>query len=504
MQTAAEKGWTPYAVGLCACDANGANENDQGRWKKFFPTQTRLIVTYDRPPHQPLANEQSKTTDCYKQCKSPAVVRTTQPRLSVGVSDPFGGDLKTNFEVRASAADNATLVATNDNAVVSGSPAGADWQVPAGKLTSGRTYYWRAHTTDENDLTGDWSAWQTITIDTSPPSTPAVSSSQYPFKSWGQVVGTPGTFEFSSADTTEYTWWVDSSSTTVTTSSSASYTPAVDMPHVLGVYATDVAGNKSSTFSHQFWVTPLPNRCWNWRLNEASGTTAVDHGNTDASDPICGPMEASKQASVLAQPAALSGSVSFGPGKFGNAASFTGAGQIATAGPVLDTSKSFTVMAWVRPTDLSGDEQVVISQDGTTTSRFTLMYRKQANNGAGGWCFALRNSDSVDAAQTMACATGAMGDSRLPAADGTWVHLGGVYYAETGTLQLHVMGNQDSCSGEMVSAPAGAAWSASGSFVLGRGKANGAPTSPWRGDIDQVYAHQRALSAVDICQQASQ
>jgi hypothetical protein len=84
------------------------------------------------------------------------------------------------------------------------------------------------------------------------------------------------------------------------------------------------------------------------------------------------------------------------------------------------------------------------------------------------------------------------------------VHLAGVYDAATGTVQIHVMGNQASCDGEMVAAPFTSTWSATGPLVIGRGFVGGGATMHWRGTIDDVYAYQRKLEPVEICQQANQ
>ncbi|HWH00671.1 MAG TPA: LamG-like jellyroll fold domain-containing protein, partial [Pilimelia sp.] len=506
LQAAATGNWTLYTLGLCACDASGTNsdESTQDRWKRLHDEKTYLVATYDKAPNTPVAQPLSQTTDCYAACVSPAFVRTVQPTLRVNASDPYGGQLRTYFEVRATASATGTLIASTTTPVV-GTASGAAavpaaWQVPAAKLASGGTYYWRAYTRDENNLASAWTAFQTVTVDTTAPAAPSISSAQYPLKQWGASVGTAGTFTLTgSADVYNYTWWVDGGANTTTAASSVSYTPPKDMVHTFTAKARDKAGNTSADTDHQFWVSPLPNRCWNWRLDEAAGSTAADSGNSDPNDPVCAPIG----ATVTAQPGTLSGSVGFGPGYLGNAATFSGTGgQITTAGPVLDTTKSFTVMAWVRAADLSADgSQTVLGQDGVNVSRFVLRYRAQANNGAGGWCFGMRTSDAAGTQPVYACATGAVGDSVRPSV-GQWVHLAGVYDATTGEIQVHVMGNEQYCSGEMVSTPFTGSWSASRAFAIGRALEAGAPAHHWRGGIDQVYAHQRVLSPAEICQQA--
>ncbi|MFV2104676.1 RHS repeat-associated core domain-containing protein [Micromonospora sp. LOL_024] len=303
VQARATANATTYTVGLCACNSDGQHESLQERWKKFHTAHTYLIATYDKKPNPPAAQAFSTTTDCYKACTSPAVVRTTTPTLRANVSDPYNGNLKTRFEVRTSASPSATLVASNSAAPsTTAAPGLATWRVPSG-LSNGSTYYWRAYSTDENNLTGDWSTWQTVSVDTSPPVVTSVSSAQYPLRDWGAVLGTSGTFALAGgADVADFTWSADGGSATTVTASgtnpktaSVTHNPTTDMVHTLSVVAKDIAGNISQTHLHQFWVSPLPNKFSRWKLDEMSGTTTADSGSG---------------GSALS-PGTLSGSVSF-------------------------------------------------------------------------------------------------------------------------------------------------------------------------------------------------
>jgi hypothetical protein len=326
-----------------------------------------------------------------------------------------------------------------------------------------------------------------------------VTSTRYPFKVWGGAVGAAGTFTMTgAAEVARFTWSVDSGpSTTVpatgTTSKTAtvSYTPATDMVHTLRVTARDAAGNASGVYNYEFWVSPVANRYSYWKFDESSGTNAADSG----------------AGGSAMSPGTLSGTVAFGPGYpipggTGRGASYSGgSGQIVASDPVLDTTKSFTVMAWVRPTTLTGG-QTVLSQDGVNVSRFLLRYDNTVNGGAGGWCFGMRPGDANASNVIQACATGTVGSSTRPVV-GQWVHVAGVYDPTTNTIQVHVMGNQDSCDGEMAQTSFTGAWSATGRFAIGRAKAAGVNANHWRGDIDDVYAFQRKLGSVEICQRAN-
>jgi hypothetical protein len=473
-----------------------ANEGDRFQWKKFLPSGAHLDVVYNLSPNAPVLQNLSSVTDCYRQCGNGATVRTTTPTLAAAVSDPNGGQMITHFWVQDAA--ETTVLASGAVAGVSGST--ATWKVPAGVLSNGGTYHWRAIAQDElayQTFSGSWA----FTVDTSPPATPTVTSTQYPAKTWAGAPNTPGTFALASTstDTFDFTWSVDNgpattvpAAGTTTRTAAANYTPTTDMVHTLRVTARDAAGNSTSTFDHQFWVSPVANRFSHWTFDETSGITAADSGTGGSSR----------------APVTLSGAVTFGPGYpipggTGNGAIFTG-GAITAGGPILDTTKSFTVMAWVRPSEISATNGFmnVISQDGVNMSKFMLRYDKDANGGAGGWCFNMRPTDASGTQPVAVCATGTVGSSHLPVA-GEWVHLAGVYDAATRTIQIHVMGNQQSCDGEMVTAPFTSTWTATGPLAIGRGFLSGA-TMHWRGAIDDVYAYQRKLDPVEICQQANQ
>jgi hypothetical protein len=476
-------------------------ESTTSWWKKFDPASVSLVVTFDHRPDTPTLRPVS---DCYQMCSSPATVRSLTPTLAAAVHDvdnPTGAVLSTWFEVYD--ATETTVVAKNTAAVMATSGGSPTWSVPAGQLLNGATYHWRARVVDELNLASDWSAWGVFTVDTMAPDAPTVASSQYPVRQWGAVLGSAGTFTFTGGpDVVDFTWSVDSGATTVTPAAgtgtrtaSATFTPGTDMVHTLHVVSHDSAGNTSTSVDHQFWVSPVTARFSHWKLDETSGTAASDSGGGGSTR----------------SPAALSGSVAFAQGYpvsggSGFGALFTGAGgQITTADPVLDTTRSFSVMAWVRPSDLSAanGNQTVLSQDGTNTSRFVLRYDRDANGGAGGWCFGMRAGDDAAVNPVYACATGTVGSSQPPSV-GQWVHLAGVYDAVNHVIQLHVMGNQQSCDGEMVQARFDGNWSATASLVMGRARAAGAGTDYWRGGIDDIYAYQRVLSTEEICQQASQ
>jgi RHS repeat-associated protein len=196
-----------------------------------------------------------------------------------------------------------------------------------------------------------------------------------------------------------------------------------------------------------------------WRLDQTSGTTVPDASGTG------------HQATAT------------GVSWSGGAASFAGASgqQIATSGPVLDTTGSYSVSAWVNLSSTSG-WQTIVGQDGSTNSGFNL----QLDSTTGHWNFAHNNTDSQSTAITRA-------ESASAATAGTWTHLVGIYDNSSGTLTLYVNG-QSSGSATTTTTP----WHATGPLTIGRGLWDGAPADLVNGQVSDVQVYQRVLSASEI------
>jgi len=193
-----------------------------------------------------------------------------------------------------------------------------------------------------------------------------------------------------------------------------------------------------------------------WKLNETSGTTAAD-------------------SSARNRPGALSSGVSWSSG----AATFNGStGAITTAGPILDTTQSFSVSAWLNLASTAGYETAV-SQDGNIESAFCLQYDKGDNR----WAFCRNNADVNNSTVIRAMSTTA------PTV-GVWTHLVGVYDSTTGAMTLYVNGAQAGTATDTTP------FATSGPLVIGRGKYNGATNLDlFTGSIANVQVYSRALSA---------
>ncbi|HWH01888.1 MAG TPA: LamG-like jellyroll fold domain-containing protein, partial [Pilimelia sp.] len=191
-----------------------------------------------------------------------------------------------------------------------------------------------------------------------------------------------------------------------------------------------------------------------WKLADGSGTTAADSAGNS--------------------PATASGSVGWSTERGGSATFPGGAGNaLASAGPVLDTAKSFTVTAWVKLAATGGGNRVAVSQGGARFPGFSLGYDATANK----WRFSTCAPDAATAQCSHVT-------SDTAAAAGTWVHLAGVYCEHFDEITIYVNGEPS----ETVSA--GAGLTARGPVTIGRQMWNGAAADPWQGGIADVQLYQ--------------
>ncbi|MCK8678366.1 LamG-like jellyroll fold domain-containing protein [Streptomyces lichenis] len=200
---------------------------------------------------------------------------------------------------------------------------------------------------------------------------------------------------------------------------------------------------------------PAPKGGGSWALDEGSGTTARDGG----------PQQ---------RPLKLSAGTGWTPGVSGSALSFDGQGQYAqTDGPVLDTTKDYTVSAWVKLASLPGNYATAVSQDGRRRENpFYLQY------GQGAFAFSTPGAHRARA-------------ETVPEL-GRWYHLVGVRDAKSGTLSLYLDGRL------AATAPAGPADVSTGPLSVGRAKWGGGNVDFWHGAVDRVHAVDRALAPEEV------
>jgi RHS repeat-associated protein len=169
----------------------------------------------------------------------------------------------------------------------------------------------------------------------------------------------------------------------------------------------------------------------------------------------------------------------------GSGAGLTGqSGQeITTRGPVVDTTGSFTVTAWVKMAAKTGTDEDVVSQDAGSVAGFYLKY----NSSTGTWQFVRPEEDESNPPNWASAGS-------TTAQTGTWVFLAGVYNANTGAVQLYVNGTDNGADGSDPSPIP-----ANGPLEIGAAKWNGqAGQGTFDGSVSNVEAYPHALSASDV------
>ena len=159
----------------------------------------------------------------------------------------------------------------------------------------------------------------------------------------------------------------------------------------------------------------------------------------------------------------------------GTAAGFDGTDALQTSGPLVTTSGSMSVSAWVYLTD-NTQYRVAVGQDGARASGFKL-----GASPTQGWLVVMPDSDTDNPTQTRA----SVGS---PAPMNTWAFLTGVYDAGNGTLTLYLNGV---IADSVTIAPR--TWNATGALSVGRTRWTGIDYNWWAGDIESVRLYAGAI-----------
>ena len=157
----------------------------------------------------------------------------------------------------------------------------------------------------------------------------------------------------------------------------------------------------------------------------------------------------------------------------------------AATGPVIDTTQSFTVSAWVNLNNTNG-YQTFVSQDGSQVSGFYLQLRGDSHR----FAFTHLAYDSPSALGTIATASGIIPQP------GEWYLLTGIYNATKDTISLYVNGRLQQTQSNSGS------WEAGGPLAVGRGKFAGNLVDFVSGRIDDVRVYSGVLGASAIKQLA--
>jgi len=195
------------------------------------------------------------------------------------------------------------------------------------------------------------------------------------------------------------------------------------------------------------------------------------------------------QDTAAVNPVTTTGSVTWGTNHSATsnaAAVLNGSAALATAGPAMDTSQSYTVSAWVDLTTTGSSDQIVVGASGSIDPAFCLYYRGDQKV----WSFMTTTSDGTpiwDSA--LSPSTGAL----APSAN-TWTHLAGVYDATNHSLTLYVNGHMAGASA------AATTFKAPGPLTIGALRLTGSTTlaSPLTGSIADIRTYPQPLTPAQI------
>ncbi|RCG33185.1 hypothetical protein DQ384_01735 [Sphaerisporangium album] len=230
-------------------------------------------------PSEPNAWNASGPDECYGDLGAPVgdggYVRTTTPGFSARLTDDDNGwqQIRGRFQWAATPGGDTLGEAVTAFTYLGDAPRVC---VPAGQLTDGNTYVWRVRAEDQYQPAGDidlltdigeWSPWQTFTVDTTPPGQPTVSSAVYPQNATGAPIGTPGEFTLTPGDPSdvvryEYRFSLGSVYGSVPAgadgTATVTFTPTIPVPMTLTVTAFDRGGNRSPNTVYRFRPSSYP------------------------------------------------------------------------------------------------------------------------------------------------------------------------------------------------------------------------------------------------------
>jgi hypothetical protein len=488
-----------YTLGLSARDSDGTDETTTNRWKKFDQGSTALSIEYNNLPNTPATSAMTTHTDytaagfaCVTGTGRP-LVRSTTPWLKANISDPDGnnsGQLSAAFALQQWNGTAWAAVAgwpKGDSGVPSGTL--AEVQIPAGTLSS-TSYRWQAQVSDGLGGTSNWSSWCEFSIDTTPPGIlPTVTADDGlylespPNDTMRGSVGRSGQFRFGAngvADVTEYEYQLDGGAKTYVSAATAGGTATVWVTpthvgeHVLTVRSRDAAQNASPPKDYRFLVNSPSAPKAVWGLDEGTGTTL-------ATAPAGGPGSTLTNGPTWVDGRVLGTHAAAGQDR---AVKFDGTDDwAATAGPVLDTSKSFSAAVWTRFTGSPGTWRSVLCQEGSHACGFTISFMPAPTDR---WILDMYSGDvnnpTIDRIVSPAA----------PAV-GQWTHLAMSWDAGTRTAKLYVDGV---LAGSVTHTTN---WNAGGPLLFGRARYNGAANNPFLGEIAEVRVWDRVVDlTVDI------
>ncbi|MEU9126303.1 LamG-like jellyroll fold domain-containing protein [Streptomyces sp. NPDC048506] len=479
VQEAADSKWPTLTFGLRA-----GSESDGYAWKRFSD-KAYLRVTYNRPPPQVKPSQlMMEYGGSCKKSDAPARIRTRGKIYANNVTDPDRDKVQVQFQASWDAGDGKGSIARWKPGLTTAKKSGSDFAVSLPtSIPADKTVSWAVRTYDG----AQYSPWSFtgaaeacyFVYDTRQPAAPTIDSGDYPASDpenpddpWYDGVGQYGSFTVADThrDVNRYVYGVNgdpSGKNAVTTTGGAARNISVqpERPglNFVTVQAFDAAGNNSEIRTYRFRVKAGQPERATWQFDEPAGATEA-------------------RGSTPARTADLHGGATPGAeGVAGTALSLNGTdGYAATDIPVVDTSRGFSVSAWVRPSQIPDHPAIVATQPGNNRPGFELYYSSDLKR----WVFNQYTADSPDAGIARA-----MADQPGGVTANEWTHLVGAYDSTAKMLQLYVNGK---LAGQ---APCATAWNARRGLQLGAGSYGGTPGSFFPGSIDEVQIFDKPVSA---------
>ncbi|RSM73594.1 hypothetical protein DMB66_02670 [Actinoplanes sp. ATCC 53533] len=475
------------ATGTVAFSAGNATlgyENAKDRWKKFFPLKAKLIADVDARPAKPTQLQVNKVA-----CKAGTTA------IGIGITNPYFGAFMTDSDRSQalkstwewSKVTGATMSPMTAPGVTSTPAHALDFSARVAGAVTDNTYAFRVRATDPAPygLIGAWSDWCYFRVDTSDP--PVIGEELV--KPEGP--GKPGTYRITSTalDVVKFRYGWNGAGREVAaaswTNDSGKLVKAATVEltvlkygqsnlELQAVDSTNNVGDGSIPISVDSPASPVAH----WGL-ETDPSRGVDAALADRSE------------SVGRTPLAGAG-VGWTDGQRlvgGEAATFSGVGALATTGPVVDTTGTYAVAAWVRVGQTTVS-QTIASQDDGDDASFVLQFRSDDRSGDGtpdkSFCFGMLSAaGSTPAAMSTVCAVNA-------AVAGRWTHVAGGYDATEKKMRLWING----VNVPEVAAPA--AWKAVGPLRVGERKSAGVSSDKLYGHVADVQVFDRMLVDEDF------
>jgi hypothetical protein len=163
-----------------------------------------------------------------------------------------------------------------------------------------------------------------------------------------------------------------------------------------------------------------------------------------------------------------------------------------TVGAVVDTSGSFTITAWVRPTDPTRPGPIVAAgSHGSTNPAAETMWLGLARSSPQYWRFERTARDGSSTSERLSRT------SVAPAPDASWTHIASVYDSATGTMRLYVDGIEQLINEE----PFEAAWHAHAPVWFGAELPGAGRQPTFVGELDNICMYTGVLDKDKIYKQ---